>query len=96
MGDAATLRTLLQGGGSTGMGMGSHDGIDGGDERKWTALHLACAAGHHACVELLLEAGCDTSLRDEQGLTALEVAQQLQRAPIVALLPKHVSNGRSG
>lgn len=94
MGDAATLQALLQGGGST--GTGSHDGLDGGDERKWTALHLACAAGHHACVELLLEAGCDTSLRDEQGLTALEVTEQLQRAPIVPLLTKHVSNGRSG
>ena len=34
-----------------------------------TAFHLACAGGHVQCVALLLGSGCDTSLRNEDGLT---------------------------
>lgn len=60
-----------------------------------TALHRAAVAGHAAVVRLLLDAGADVSIRDCDGLTALErVARQrsgmsmvgVGRPEVVALL----------
>lgn len=41
---------------------------------RWTALHQASSAGHADAVTYLLERGADTSLRTNDGKTALEVA----------------------
>jgi len=50
-----------------------------------TALHDAARFGHVACVNLLLP-GTDLSIRNKEGKTALEVAEQYQQPKIVALL----------
>jgi ankyrin repeat protein len=61
-------------------------------EMQSTALHRAAYAGHADVVRVLLEAGADTSIRDCDGLTALErVARQREnrssgRADVVRLL----------
>jgi hypothetical protein len=41
---------------------------------------------------LLMDAGCDVGLRNEEGLTALEVAEQLECDEVVAALR---ANGQS-
>ena len=38
-----------------------------------TALHVAASVGNAACVKLLLDAGADSTLRDAEGLTPLQV-----------------------
>jgi hypothetical protein len=43
--------------------------LDSGDQKRYTALHVAAAGGHTECVALLLKAGCDPALRNEDGLT---------------------------
>ena len=59
--------------------------LDGGDHRQYTPFHMACAGGHVDCVRLLLDAGCDTALRNDEGLTGWELAAQLQRIDVLAL-----------
>lgn len=89
LGDANELRALLEvatrGGGGGGGTPSRSATLDAGDERRWTALHVACASGHLSCASLLLEAGCDASLRDGAGLTALEVAKACKHAHIATL-----------
>lgn len=43
------------------------------DQDGSTALHLASACGHLACVSLLLKSGADLTLRNAIGQTALQV-----------------------
>lgn len=38
-----------------------------------TALHLACLRGHLSCVEALLQAGADVTMKTSGGQTALEL-----------------------
>ena len=38
-----------------------------------TALHVAASTGNLACVKLLLDSGADSTLRDIEGLTPLQV-----------------------
>jgi ankyrin repeat protein len=67
-------------------GRGLSQLIDAGDTRQWTALHVACAGNHVQCVDLLIKARCDTTLRNDTGLTALELAESLRRDEAVARL----------
>ena len=57
-----------------------------GDHRQWTALHVAAAGGHTTAVQLLLDAGCDRSLRNGDGLTAFEIAEQLRCQDVMDVL----------
>ena len=59
--------------------------IDAGDKRSFTAFHIACAGGHTATVQLLLEAGCDTSLTNDVGYTGWDLAASLHRTEVTAL-----------
>ena len=54
-----------------------------------TALHLAAKADHVEMVEVLLNAGCTTTLKDRSGLTALEGAQLQQRSRAVLRIRQH-------
>jgi len=56
------------------------------DEFGYTPLHLACDRGNIANVKILLEGGADPGLRDEDGLTALQLAQIAGHTEIVPLL----------
>ncbi|KAL5495278.1 hypothetical protein ACEPAI_741 [Sanghuangporus weigelae] len=68
--------------------IGSHAGIDVNaiDEYGFTALHLACDRGNVESVKVLLRKGADASLKDSDGLSALELAEEAGHEYIVALL----------
>lgn len=59
--------------------------IDDGDTRRYTPFHVACAGGHVGAARLLRNYGADTSLTNDQGLTAWELAEHLRRLEVVAL-----------
>ena len=52
---------------------------------RYTPFHVACVSGNVACTKVLLAAGCDTAVRNDQGLTGWELAEQLMRSDVVAL-----------
>ena len=54
--------------------------------REQTALMWAAGQGHAEAVKLLLERGAQADLRDDRGLTALDMARQGSHAAVVALL----------
>jgi hypothetical protein len=78
VGDEQTLRTLLQ-------DAPRSPAINQGDHHRYTALHVACAGGHVTCAELLLSAGCDSTLHNENGLTAAELAKSLRQMQILGM-----------
>ena len=55
LGQKAKLQALVDG--------AQPGAIDAGDLKRYTPFHVACAGGHAECVMLLVQAGCDTSLR---------------------------------
>ena len=69
--------------------------VDAVNEDGETALMWAAWKGEAECVRLLLEAGADASLRATGGLfegkTALEVAECMGKAEVVALLEARMS-----
>ena len=60
--------------------------VNQGDHRQWTPLHVSAGGGHVATTKLLLAAGASTALRNNEGLTPLELAQQLMWREVVGLL----------
>ena len=46
-----------------------------------TAFHVGCYLGHTACVEALVEAGCDTSRRTEKGNTGEDIVRAKRHNP---------------
>lgn len=52
--------------------------LDARDQRDRTPLHYACRSGRHETVALLLYAGADPTLEDEQGLTPLEACTEFE------------------
>jgi hypothetical protein len=61
--------------------------INSGDQRRFTPFHVACAAGHAACVKALLQAGCDTNLLNDLYRNGWELAADLRRNEVLALRP---------
>jgi len=51
-----------------------------------TAIHIACMQGELEIVKLLVEYGCDLSLKNDDRLTPLEVAKKYQREEVVNYL----------
>jgi len=49
-------------------------------------LHSAVENGYTACLQLLLEAGADASTQNEDGKTALELAEENKHAEAAAVL----------
>jgi len=56
------------------------------DTFGYCALHLAADRGHCQAVVLLLEAGADPSVRDGEGLTAQDLAQEAGNLEVVKIL----------
>ena len=46
------------------------------DEDGWTALMFAACAGHPSSVAALLDAGADASIKNKDGATAHDLAQE--------------------
>ena len=96
MGDADTLRQLVQ-------GWSNHPGLNNrvGDIMGLTPLHWSVAAGQakgrRACVEALLQAGCDVDAVNNSGNTALMYACATGKIECVeALLAGGAQVGRTG
>lgn len=87
VGNATQLRTLLAAGASI--------DINSGDSRQYTPFAAACAGGHAECVTVLLEAGCDTQLACDTGLTGWELAEGLKRHEVLDLQTRDCSNANS-
>lgn len=49
--------------------------IDVQDVDGQSALHVAASIGNLECVKYLIKAGADNTLRDVQGLTPLQIAE---------------------
>lgn len=58
-----------------------------------TALHRAAAQGHIEIVRYLILNGADSSLKDSDGLTALQRAEQKSHTAVCKLLISHGRNG---
>jgi ankyrin repeat protein len=63
--------------------------VDAAYANQLTALMWAAGAGSVSTVKLLLERGARSDLRDDRGLTALEMARQAGHSVIVELLGPH-------
>ena len=69
------------------------------DKKGQTLLHKAVAAGRGGTVEKLLDAGVNTSLKDERGRTAASLAQERGDVSMYRLVtaerPANKNEGRS-
>jgi len=64
----------------------SNVNLDARDEFGYTPLHLAADRGHLSVVRFLLENGADRTIKDEDDLSAAELAQAAGHERIVQLL----------
>ncbi|XP_060693088.1 peroxisomal NADH pyrophosphatase NUDT12 isoform X1 [Hemiscyllium ocellatum] len=85
-GNAAKLSTMLNY--STSL-------INKVDEKGWTALMYASRNGHFEVTQLLLEKGCDTSISNNSGQTAVDIAEFWGHKHIADLLANPKSDVRS-
>jgi hypothetical protein len=60
--------------------------LDARDQLGFTALHLAAQGGRAEAIRLLLQAGADPSIRNNNGRTPLDVARYHGRQPCILLL----------
>jgi uncharacterized protein len=71
-----------------------HAYIDAESPNRSTPLMLAAMYGHANVVRLLLEEGADPSLRNEQGLSAVDFARQADRGDLADLIAARLRAGR--
>ncbi|BGP16793.1 hypothetical protein JCM10213_002187 [Rhodosporidiobolus nylandii] len=81
-GDASALEAFLA-------GEGKAAGLDERDSYGYAALHLAVDRGNLAAAQVLLTAGADKSLQDEDGNTPLDLARLAEHEDLVALLSSY-------
>ncbi|GAA5934168.1 hypothetical protein JCM1841_004656 [Sporobolomyces salmonicolor] len=79
-GDASALSAFL----SSAEGKSCH--VDERDSYGFAPLHLATDRGHAEVVKVLLAAGADKSLKDDDGNTALDLARLAEQDELVAVL----------
>lgn len=60
------------------------------NDSNYTALMSAAEDGNDACIEILLEAGADTSLRENEGRNALEIAKANYHDSTAQMLLQHM------
>ena len=91
MGRPGLLRLLL---GSSKLAGGAVNAAEA--EQGFTPLMLAARRGNAECVQLLLDAGADPAPTNQQGKSALEIAQVNKRAAVVEALQRHAAVAESG
>ena len=60
--------------------------VDAQNEFKSTALHCAALTGQASMIESLLKAGADASIKDENGRTALDLAERGNHTECIKLM----------
>lgn len=73
-----------------------HAYIDAESPNKTTPLMMAAKYGEADVVRLLLEEGADASLRNEQGLTAVDFARRADRQDLADLIAGRLRAARPG
>ena len=71
-----------------------HAYIDAESPNRSTPLMLAAMYGHADVARLLLEEGADPSLRNEQGLTAVDFARRADRSDLADLIAVRMRSAR--
>lgn len=71
-----------------------HAYIDAESPNKTTPLMMAAMYGHADVLRLLLEEGADASLRNEQGLTAVDFARRAERQDLADLIAARLRSAR--
>jgi len=69
-----------------------HAFIDAESPNGTTPLMMAAHYGTTAAVKLLLEAGADTAMKNQLGLTAIDFARRGNRPDAVELISSHIRN----
>lgn len=69
-----------------------HAYLDAESPNKTTPLMMAAFYGTSQAVKLLLEAGADLTLRNEQGLSAVDFAQRGNRPDAAAMIAEAIRN----
>ena len=69
--------------------------IDAESPNRSTPLMMAAKYGHRDVVRLLLEEGADASLRNEQGLTAVDFARRADREDMASLIAARLRTERA-
>ena len=73
-----------------------HAYIDAESPNKTTPLMMAAMYGHPDVLRLLLEEGADPSLRNQQGLTAVDFARRAERHDLADLIAARLRSARPG
>ncbi len=73
----------------------NHAYIDAESPNGTTPLMMAAQYGSAPAVKLLLEAGADPLLKNQQGLTAIQFAQRASRNDSIELITSYVRRSRS-
>ncbi|XP_038078897.1 NAD-capped RNA hydrolase NUDT12-like [Patiria miniata] len=84
-GDLQTVARLIQG----------LADVDGVDDHGWTALMLAARNGHDKVVKLLLDKGCDHTLMNKAGQSALAIAEFWHHPAVSHLITQHIQGSNS-
>ena len=58
------------------------------DDDGWTALMFAAMMGYNEPMQVLLQCGCDVSLKEHQGCTAMDFAKEENHLKSVAIMEK--------
>jgi ankyrin repeat protein len=57
--------------------------VNARQQHGWTPLHAAAQNGNLEIIEILLQNGADPSIKNEEGVTALDLARKQNRTDVV-------------
>ncbi|MDQ1921590.1 ankyrin repeat domain-containing protein [Massilia pseudoviolaceinigra] len=73
-----------------------HAYIDAETPSKLTPLMIAAREGHESAAKLLMQEGADATLKNNESLTAAQIAERADKPRIADAINAHLSLGRKG